>query len=223
MWQLSNLLVSLFLLDKSRYGSFLFPPPKSRHAFLHAISWTIFFLLQAACQSWHQSHPHENIRLTVYTRRSNWNWGVGVYLLQSLAWNLMDCTKTEGGRNSLQTYSRFLICDFKRSFGLFCYVSSSRSCYVLLRFRLLLKVIPSWIHFGLQTSDCFRLQTYRVDFRLKIWDLWYQREELIQQHARIESENRNHQRMKSEVWSLKSFLGFRMIDIIFLSVKYCFW
>lgn len=122
---------------------------------------------------------------------------------------------TEQSSDLQSLNSRFLIFDFKRSFGLFCCVSSSRSCYVLLRFRLLSKVMPSWIH--------FRLQTYRVDFRLKIWDLWYQSEELIQQHTRIASEVRNHQRMLSEVWSLKSLLGFRVIDIIFLSVKYCFW
>lgn len=130
---------------------------------------------------------------------------------------------TEQSSDLQSLNSRFLIFDFKRSFGLFCCVSSSSSCYVLLRFRLLSKVMPSWIHFRLQTSNCFRLQTYRVDFRLKIWDLWYQREELIQQHARIASEVRNHQRMLSEVWSLKSLLCFRIIDIIFLSVKYCFW
>lgn len=130
---------------------------------------------------------------------------------------------TEQSSDLQSLNSRFLIFDFKRSFGLFCCVSSSRSCYVLLRFRLLSKVMPSWIHFRLQTSNCFRLQTYRVDFRLKIWDLWYQSEEIIQQHTRIASEVRNHQRMLSEVWSLKSLLGFRIIDIIFLSVKYCFW
>ena len=203
-----------------------YPPTKSRYALLHAISWTIFFLLQAACQSWHQSHPHENIRL-MFILEGRIEIEESGFTCCKVLHRMWWIVRKPRGDGTVFRLTKFELpisdFDFKRSFGLFCCVSSSRSCYVLLRFRLLSKVIPSWIHFRLQTSNCFRLQTYRVDFRLKIWDLWYQREELIQQHARIASEVRNHQRMLSEVWSLKSLLGLRIIDIIFLSVKYCFW